>query len=75
MENTSPNDPALALVSLLINKKLNDPNDPAEEKIVLPDECGDTLWDEVMEKNEKVLPVKDSIENENLTNSKSGLKK
>lgn len=67
MENTSPNDPAEELVSLLKNKKINDPNS-AEEKIVLPDECGDTLWDEVIEENENALPVKNTVKNEDVAN-------
>lgn len=76
MENTSPNDPAPALVTTLINKKLNDPNGPKEstepspEKIVMCDECGDTLWDDVLAQDDKIpaLTIRnDGNEDENIS--------
>lgn len=57
MENKSTNDETFGLVSFLVNRALNDPNGPEEEKIVLPGECGDTMWDAVLPKS--INPVQD----------------
>lgn len=48
MGNNTSNIETHNLISLLVNRALNDPNGPSEEKIVLPDECGDSQWDEVL---------------------------
>jgi hypothetical protein len=53
MENKSINDETFGLVSFLVNRALNDPNGPEEEKIVLPDECGDTMWNAVLQQEVK----------------------
>jgi hypothetical protein len=44
MEINTSNNETHTLVSFMVNRALNDPNGPAEEKIILPDECGDSLW-------------------------------
>lgn len=33
------------------------------QKIVIADECGDTLWDEVLKQDENNLPSKDNKQN------------
>jgi hypothetical protein len=47
MEKDSSKTPASLLVAALQNRKKQD------ENVVIPDECGDTLWDKVLEQEEK----------------------
>lgn len=58
MENNTDNYETQRLISLLVNRALNGPNDPADEKIVLPDECGDSLWDEVLGQDRNACAIK-----------------
>ena len=75
MKITLNNDPALNLVSHVINEKLNDTNGFKKEKIVIPDECGDTLWDDVLDQDKKTITAKDSEENGSSHNDSNDLKK
>lgn len=36
---------------------MNTNNTPAEDPIVLPDECGDTLWDAVLQQEVKACTI------------------
>lgn len=47
MEKDAPKNPASLLAAALQNRKKQD------QDIVIPDECGDTLWDKVLEQEEK----------------------
>jgi hypothetical protein len=47
MEKEPAKTPASLLVTALQNRKKQD------EDVVIPDECGDTLWDKVLEQEEK----------------------
>ena len=62
MENHTTNNETLDLVSLLVNRALNDPNGPDVVKIVLPDECGDSLWDDVLNQELKACSIKSRTE-------------
>lgn len=62
MENHTTNNEILDLVSLLVNRALIDPNGPGEVKIVLPDECGDTLWNDVLNQELKAFSIKSRTE-------------
>ncbi len=62
MEKHTDNNETLGQISLLVNKALNDPNGPDEVKIVLPDECGDTLWDDVLNQEVIACDLKNSTE-------------
>jgi hypothetical protein len=48
MENVPLKAPDSSLASVLQNRAKNE----ADEKVIIPDECGDTLWDEVLAQNE-----------------------
>jgi hypothetical protein len=50
------------LISLFINRALNYPNEPDKVKIVLPDECGDSLWDDVLNQEIKACDIKSRTE-------------
>ena len=39
-------------------KNLKDSNEPLPEKVILPDECGDSLWEEILEQNDDRLKTK-----------------
>lgn len=54
MEKDTSKKPTSLLADALQQKKEN-----KEEEVVIPDECGDTLWDKVLEQEEK----KDASEN------------
>ncbi|GAA3920659.1 hypothetical protein GO495_00655 [Chitinophaga oryziterrae] len=43
-------DPSLA--SVLQNRAKKETDRPADEKVIIPDECGDTLWDDVLAQDE-----------------------
>jgi hypothetical protein len=47
MEKDASKNPASLLVTALQNRKKQD------QDVVIPDECGDTLWDKVLEQEEK----------------------
>ncbi|MDN3656130.1 hypothetical protein QWZ08_10865 [Ferruginibacter paludis] len=64
MKSTLDNVPFLKSESHTINEKLNDTNGSEKEKVVLPDESGDTLWDEVLNQDKKNLPAKETEKNE-----------
>ena len=59
---TSPNEPK-KLASFLIAGKLKDANSPSTEKVVLRDECGDSLWDDVLEQEDKHSQAEATSEN------------
>ena len=52
METTNEKSVKLDLATMLINKKKVTQTVENEEEIVLPDECGDTLWDRVLAQEE-----------------------
>lgn len=52
METTNEKSVKLDLATMLINKKKVTQTVENEEEIVLPDECGDTLWDKVLAQEE-----------------------
>jgi len=56
------NNETLGLMSLLVNRALKDPNGPNEVKIIIPDECGDTLWDDVLNQEVKICEIKSGTE-------------
>jgi len=58
MKKPETNNETLDLISILVNRALNDPNGPEEVTIVLPDECGDTLWDDVLCQETNVDEIK-----------------
>lgn len=62
MENHTTNNETLDLISLPVDRALNGPNGPDEVKIVLPDECGDTLWDDVLNQEVKACDIKSCTE-------------
>jgi hypothetical protein len=62
MKNTSTNDPALKPVSTLANSSVNNHNEPATETVFVNDECGDTMWDAVLQQEDKALPLKQGSE-------------
>lgn len=62
MEKHTDNNETPGLISLFVNSALNDPNGPDEVKIVLPDECGDTLWDDVLNQELKACCLKSRTE-------------
>ena len=62
MEKHTDNNETLGLISLFVNSALNDPNEPDEVNIVLPDECGDTLWDDVLNQELKACCLKSRTE-------------
>jgi len=47
MEKDASKTPASLLAAALQNRENKD------QEVVLPDECGDTLWDKVLEQEEK----------------------
>lgn len=47
-----------ALAWFLANQKLKENNQVEKEKVVLNDECGDSLWDEVLSQDNKQLNSK-----------------
>ncbi|HMS67631.1 MAG TPA: hypothetical protein PKD18_05825 [Saprospiraceae bacterium] len=54
MEKTNKNLEKMDFTTLLANKSKQDQQKEVEEEIVIPDECGDTLWDKVLAQYEKV---------------------
>ena len=62
MKKQTTNNETLDTVSLLVNRVLNDPNGPGEVKVILPDECGDTLWDDVLNQEVKACDTKTNTE-------------
>lgn len=54
MEKDNSKTPASLLAAALQNP------DNKEEDVVIPDECGDTLWDKVLEQEEKKKTDTDS---------------
>jgi hypothetical protein len=58
MEKSSLHKNASALTSDLQKHLANIADKPANEKIVLHDECGDTLWDEVLAQDENKTATK-----------------
>lgn len=62
MENTLPNENS-GLASFLIMKKLKDPGEPLQEKVILPDECGDSLREEILAQEEKKVTIESNSEN------------
>lgn len=52
METTNEKSVKLDLATMLSNKKKEAQTFENEEEIVLPDECGDTLWDRVLAQEE-----------------------
>ena len=59
---------ALPLIEVLQQANLEKEND---KKIYLPDECGDSLWDEVLQQDDKKAPQN----NDNKTPADDTLKK
>lgn len=75
MKSTFDNDPVLKSESQTINEKLNDADGSEKEKVVIPDECGDTMWDEVLDQDKKNLPAKESKENGHIPDNINDAKK
>ncbi len=44
------------------NNKILASDNAVKESVVIPDECGDTLWDDVLKQEAIVLSIHDSIE-------------
>ena len=65
MENISHNNLS-PTASLLTVDKLKDPKEPSAEKVILPDECGDSLWEEVLAEGHDAVPAKNISENKDL---------
>jgi hypothetical protein len=62
MENTLPDENS-GLASFLNMKKLKDPGEPLQEKVILPDECGDSLWEEILTQDKKKVTIESDSEN------------
>ena len=54
MENNSSKNPVSSLVSALQKRIINNPETDPADKVILQDECGDSLWDEVLAQEEKL---------------------
>ncbi|MBC7935560.1 MAG: hypothetical protein H7Y86_09450 [Rhizobacter sp.] len=52
-----------------LNEKANDAYETLKERLVLQDECGDTLWDELLALQDAILYSKNYIENGGECNS------
>lgn len=74
MENSSPNESS-PLTSFITKKASNDANESNGEKIVLNDECGDSLWDAVLAQENMALHTKDSAEIEEVPNAIDDMQK
>ena len=59
MKKAHPKKPIEILASELENIVAG----PSPQKIFIADECGDTLWDEVLKQDENNLPSKDNKQN------------
>jgi hypothetical protein len=53
MKNLDQKKHSTDLASNLINKKESISDETAEEKAVIADECGDTLWDDILKQKER----------------------
>ena len=69
MKRTLNKKTALKLVSHTTNEKIDDVISPEKGKVILPDECGDTLWDEVLNEEKKTLAGKEIGEDGLVTNN------
>lgn len=58
MEKHTDNIERHGLITLFDSRALNDPNGTGVVKIVLQDECGDTLWDDVLNQKLKNCDIK-----------------
>ena len=57
MKNKHLRNPAAGLASLILSDEGNNDGQPSHEKTVIADECGDTLWDDVLKQDESNLSV------------------
>jgi hypothetical protein len=57
MGNALSKKTASLLISVLKGQSKNESDKTTDEKIVLHDECGDTLWDEVLAQEENKMPA------------------
>jgi len=64
---TTPNDHSSGFASFLNNDKSKNLND-RREKVVLNDECGDSLWDDVLAQEDRGLPTEEIHKEEDATN-------
>jgi len=62
MEKHKDNNETPGLISLPVNPAVNVPHGSDAVKIVLPDECGDTLWDDVVDQEIKACDIKSRTE-------------
>ena len=62
------------LESILINEKESTSEEAAETKVVITDECGDTLWDDILKHEEKNLLQKISERNGQSFNDEDKIK-
>lgn len=69
MANNSSKDPALSLTAVLQNRRIEKETSPAE-KIVIQDECGDSLWDDVLSQEKESSSEKVSIANDDIKDTK-----
>jgi len=58
----------------LLNDKATDADKTLKEGVVMQDECGDTLWDDVLAQQDTVSHDKTNIENEGGDNSGENIK-
>jgi hypothetical protein len=65
MENIPPNELS-KLASFLTGAKSKNPDDLSLTKVILPDECGDSLWEEVLAQENEVVPAKHISGNKDL---------
>ena len=64
--HSSPNAPVQNIASNVDNEELISLNEPSQVKVVLPDECGDTLWDKVLEQEDGVVETELPVKNKDL---------
>jgi hypothetical protein len=60
--DTSIKEPSAA-ASFLAAKRLENTNYPLPGQVVLADECGDSLWDEVLAQEDSAVAIEKSLEN------------
>ncbi len=58
MENSLKNNPGQGTVSSLSIELSKISAEPAKEEIVIYDECGDTMWDDVLAQEDKANQLK-----------------
>ena len=74
MKNVLTNKTTSGLASLLVDGEENNSGQTLPVKIVLTDECGDTLWDDVLKQDENNLCVKCNEKNQQPVIDKNKIK-